>query len=1564
MSLRSRSIGVTLGLSGVTEPRRMNPLRWCASVLALAGCVAAISACGSGGSSPVADATPVCGAGTELRGTQCVAASVDAAVQDAPGIACGPGTYLDGGACLAIVVDADVVTCGAGTYLDGGACVAIPLDASTTTCGAGTYLEGGVCTIDEGGTAEVVTIDPSAGTQDVPLGSTGSMLHVPTVALTAPVTLTIATRELAPADAVVPATDPAFGGAALHPQILEIVQAGAFAAPVFLEQQIPFPVVFQDLPAGQRVAVPYPSFSRADGSQPWSRDDLATTPGVAGDATAVLVIDTTKSPPRASVLMALDHFTQRTFPIPDLVDPSWGWGAMFQPYQAGNVTLLVPGALYANSVLQLATLESEFVRQNLYTAILVELVEQTERVRAKLVGDVAQLVAGMTNSTCPACTSAERVGREMEALTAFRDQIDAVTPYTDVLTSFADDFGKVRIAVSASSVSTFLDWKDCITGGPLQVLLLQSLDQIQARHRWAAIRPNVIGSPLYAQDPAFRAAVAAAELQIGDFAAKRLGATLGATATHWLDGTAQGCSAVMTNTLGGLVTDAVLKATVAELGGASSLAGGGFAAIGGYLVLDYGTNDVIKATANAQRVALLGTVLRFGGLEHNTSTVPNGVRGGVKVVAVPERIAPFAPSADDWYRIQVTYYGYGAIEKTAADIVSLGDLSLLSTWFTAWGDIFLQQGGVKADRKQVEAALLLYRDQYLAIAGAVDLAFASCVGTDCQGSCNDTDHDGFGTGAGCLGPDCDDGNAALHVGCATCADHDHDGFGTGTGCLGPDCDDGNPLLAASCSADAGIDAPAEAGCMATGPETCANVGVDNDCDGDAAELRDGVHDGDACATGLAGICAAGVQHCQGGSLSCASAATSRTEVCNNLDDDCDGQVDNGAPPGGSCVTGLLGVCANGHLSCGAGSYSVCIEDTASGPEACNLLDDDCNGQVDEGLGSKTCGLGVCFVTVSSCVGGVLQSCTPGQAAASEVCINGLDDDCNGQVDEGCACTSGQAAGCYSGPAGTEGVGVCKAGSHTCVGGQFGACSGETGPSTETCDGQDNNCDGETDEGLALATCGSGACARTGATCAASSCIAGDATAEVCDGIDNDCDGAADNGLALAVCGLGVCARTGTTCAPSSCAAGSGTTEVCDGIDNDCDGTVDNPGVCTCGDTLCTASAGETQATCCPDCGCPATLECIVGTCKVPSVIQIEAGGQHTCVLFDDGKMTCWGRDNKGQIGDGSSGTTSFKPTPTPVVGIAGATQIALGATHTCALLLDQTVRCWGENVAGQLGNGTTTFSVTPVTPLGLGPAVQIVAGGDHTCARLQTGAVACWGNNGGGELGTGAAGGYQTVPQMLSLSNVRDVGVGDSHTCAALSDGTVACWGSNASGQVVGDGFEGGTHASPAAVKGVAGMSIVALGGGVSCSAPAAGSPTCWGDDWYGQLGDGTTKQGLGATVAAIGNLQGFGALSWGLAHACGIDASGVVKCWGANGKGQLGDGSTVEAHAPKTVFGLGPGELVAAGGSVSGVSHSCAVLADGSVYCWGSALYGQVGDGTTGDANNRVVLPVLITVR
>ncbi|ACL23604.1 RCC1 domain-containing protein [Chloroflexus aggregans] len=360
----------------------------------------------------------------------------------------------------------------------------------------------------------------------------------------------------------------------------------------------------------------------------------------------------------------------------------------------------------------------------------------------------------------------------------------------------------------------------------------------------------------------------------------------------------------------------------------------------------------------------------------------------------------------------------------------------------------------------------------------------------------------------------------------------------------------------------------------------------------------------------------------------------------------------------------------------------------------------------------------------------------------------------------------------------------------------------------------------------------------------------------------------------------------------------------------------------------------------------------VAVSGLPSgVTAIAAGGVHTCALTGSGGVRCWGANYSGQLGNG---LTFGRSTPGAVSGLpSGVTAIAAGDYHTCALTGSGGVWCWGGNYSGQLGDGTTTARSTPVAVSGLPSGVETIAAGDyHTCALMSSGGVRCWGHNDRGQLGDGTTTARSTPVAVSGLpSGVTAIAAGRLHTCARTSSGGVWCWGDNSDGQLGDGSFT--DSSTPVAVSGLAsGVETIAAGGWHTCALTGSGGVWCWGRNNSGQLGDGSTIYHI-TPVAVSGLPSGVTAIAAGGVHTCALTGSGGVWCWGGNFAGQLGDGTTTDRSTPVAVSGLPSGVTAIAAGDI----HTCALTGSGGVWCWGGNDFGQLGDGTTTNRSTPVAV-------
>ena len=341
----------------------------------------------------------------------------------------------------------------------------------------------------------------------------------------------------------------------------------------------------------------------------------------------------------------------------------------------------------------------------------------------------------------------------------------------------------------------------------------------------------------------------------------------------------------------------------------------------------------------------------------------------------------------------------------------------------------------------------------------------------------------------------------------------------------------------------------------------------------------------------------------------------------------------------------------------------------------------------------------------------------------------------------------------------------------------------------------------------------------------------------------------------------------------------------------------------------------------------------------PPIQAIATGIRHTCVVLqEEGKVACWGLNTDGQLGDG---TTTTRTTPAIVPMLSGAQQLALGLAHTCALLTNGTVSCWGQSVTG----GGRALSPTLVP--GLAGVTQLAAGFGHTCARIGNGGARCWGNNLWGQLGDGT-----TIPRpaptfVVGLTGVLELAAGWEHSCARLQGGVVKCWGSNTSGQL-GNAVPVGPAArslTPVGVPDLAGLpaSSLAAGGAHTCALFPNRSVRCWGANVDGQMGDGSVSQSSRATtVSGLSALQ----LASGKSGVCALVDGGGVQCWGWFGPPLFEAFGTPHAPAllPTKVLGGSGAELVGVNAIASGGGHACALEQNATVVCWGYNADGELG--------------------
>ncbi|MBI5499657.1 MAG: hypothetical protein HY907_05410 [Deltaproteobacteria bacterium] len=378
-----------------------------------------------------------------------------------------------------------------------------------------------------------------------------------------------------------------------------------------------------------------------------------------------------------------------------------------------------------------------------------------------------------------------------------------------------------------------------------------------------------------------------------------------------------------------------------------------------------------------------------------------------------------------------------------------------------------------------------------------------------------------------------------------------------------------------------------------------------------------------------------------------------------------------------------------------------------------------------------------------------------------------------------------------------------------------------------------------------------------------------------------------------------------------------------------------PGTLACGDDCRYDTAG------CAVCG---DGRCEAGetplTCAAEcAVADVAAGAVHTCAVLADGSVRCWGARDGHQLG--GVGDVSR---PVRVPGIDDATKVAAGEGHTCVAHEDGTVSCWGRSGFGEC-RSIAARVWPPAVVTELTGVTALAAGAHHTCAILGDGTASCWGRSDFGNLGNGTHPARSATPQAVTgLSGVTTIAAGAQHTCVAASSG-VSCWGRNDVGQVGGN--DRNWHDLPERPV-TGGLRAFGVGNFHGCACimmpswpPSAQGLYCWGNNAYGQLGVAPSPDALSPTHIDMGCPQ---VLEGGDAFTCSIPAApGPVLCWGGNSFGQLGDGTQLSRHATAEVLDVADAVQLSAG-----ASHVCARLADGTLRCWGRNVEGQVGGGTS----------------
>jgi len=352
-----------------------------------------------------------------------------------------------------------------------------------------------------------------------------------------------------------------------------------------------------------------------------------------------------------------------------------------------------------------------------------------------------------------------------------------------------------------------------------------------------------------------------------------------------------------------------------------------------------------------------------------------------------------------------------------------------------------------------------------------------------------------------------------------------------------------------------------------------------------------------------------------------------------------------------------------------------------------------------------------------------------------------------------------------------------------------------------------------------------------------------------------------------------------------------------------------------------------------------------------------------CAISTDGNLSCWGGPdnifstilydgravNEVQIGSahvctiddlGDVWCSNQKES------YSGPQQVSAGTSYTCALLSSGNVQCWGRDIWGELGvEGNMRVTIS-----GIDTATAISTGSTHTCALLSSGNVQCWGRNQYGQLGDGSDINRRSPVTVSGIDTATAINSGGEHTCALLSSGEVQCWGRNTNGEL-GDGTNVDSN-TPVTVSGINSATAISTSlGQYTCAILASGNIQCWGANGGGELGDGTsTNSNIPVTVSGINSAT---AISTGYTRACAVLSSGSLQCWGNGDWGLLGNGVNGNSDIPVTVNGIDTVSDISVG-----YEHTCAVFDSNLMRCWGKNTFGQLGDGSNSDSTTASSSP------
>ncbi len=339
---------------------------------------------------------------------------------------------------------------------------------------------------------------------------------------------------------------------------------------------------------------------------------------------------------------------------------------------------------------------------------------------------------------------------------------------------------------------------------------------------------------------------------------------------------------------------------------------------------------------------------------------------------------------------------------------------------------------------------------------------------------------------------------------------------------------------------------------------------------------------------------------------------------------------------------------------------------------------------------------------------------------------------------------------------------------------------------------------------------------------------------------------------------------------------------------------------------------------------------------------VTVGFAHSCARGEDSTIWCWGSGSRGRTGHGD---TEMRTEPEKVGSDSDWSMISAGRTHTCALRHDGTLWCWGEGDQGRLGTGNESNQTSPKQVQSNSDWSYISSGSYHSCGLREDGTLWCWGGNEYEQRGYGGADGVMLPQQVGSDSDWDAVSASFAHTCAIRQNNTLWCWGGgNEYGQLgMGDHA---TRSTPSQVGSDSDWAYISSGRRHTCATRTDGTLWCWGSNGNGQLGQGSSSSSEYLTPTQVESHSDWESVVAFNYHTCGIRQGGTLWCWGWNDFGQTGQGNTEDWYSPQQVDESYPWKSTATGST----SHSCAIQQTGTLWCWGRGDQGRLGLGDEED--------------